>query len=123
MGNLIYSIPFHTCQLKRAQSKSRRLNRMLREGRFADRNSAAAGAFMAAVLEYITAEVVEQAGEIVKERKAQRILPKDLNLAIRQDPLLSQMCALTQIAESFRPAHVEEALLPKKKGAKAAAAT
>jgi histone H2A len=38
-----------------------RLNRMIKKGRFSERVSSSAGAFMAAVLEYITGEYLEAA--------------------------------------------------------------
>ena len=40
-----------------------RLNRLLRQGRYAPRVGGSAGAFMAGALEYIAAEVLELAGE------------------------------------------------------------
>ena len=41
-----------------------RLNRLLKHARLAERTSTSAGAFMAGVLEYITAEILELAGDV-----------------------------------------------------------
>ena len=46
-----------------------RLNRMIRQGRYAERIGVSAGVFMAAVLEYITAEFLEAAGNQCLEAK------------------------------------------------------
>ena len=76
-----------------------RCNRLLREGRYSVRHGASAGAFMAAVLEYITAECLELAGAECLKGKSKRIQPKHLNLAVRADAELGQSfahCTLTQ---------------------------
>ena len=46
-----------------------RINRMIRQGRYAERIGNSAGVFMAAVLEYITAELLEAAGNLCLESK------------------------------------------------------
>ena len=40
---------------------------------------------MAAVLEYLTAEVLELAGNVSQNNKRKRIIPKDLTQALGQD--------------------------------------
>lgn len=39
-----------------------RLNRLIKHGRFSERVSSSAGVFMAGLLEYLTAEIIELAG-------------------------------------------------------------
>lgn len=39
-----------------------RLNRLIKHGRFSERVSSSAGVFMAGMLEYLTAEIIELAG-------------------------------------------------------------
>ena len=100
-----------------------RLNRLMRQGRYSERQGASAGAFMAAVLEYLTAEILELAGEICVEHKKKQIMPKHLNLALRGDGELAQLTAMVTITDSSVVHNIHPALLPTKKGGKAAAAT
>jgi histone H2A len=68
-----------------------RLNRLFKQGRYSDRYSRSAGIFMAGVLEYITAEIIELAGSVCEENKKKTIAPKHLNLAVRSDPELNKL--------------------------------
>jgi histone H2A len=68
-----------------------RVHRHLKEGRYADRIGAGAPVFLAAVLEYITAEVIELAGNAARDHKKQRIVPRHIQLAIRNDAELSKV--------------------------------
>ncbi len=68
-----------------------RLNRLFRQGRYSERISRSAGVFLAGVLEYITAEIIELAGSVAEENKKKTISPKHLNLAVRSDPELNKL--------------------------------
>ena len=70
-----------------------RCNRYLKQGRYAERHGASAGAFMAAVLEYLTAEALELAGAECTNGKMKTIQPKHINLAFRSDAELGQLMA------------------------------
>ena len=50
-----------------------------------NRDKWAAPIYMSAVLEYLTAEVLELAGDIARAGKKARITPRHLMLAIRND--------------------------------------
>ena len=50
-----------------------RLNRLMRNGRYATRFSGTAGAFMAGVLEYLTLEICELSGIICDKHKKKTI--------------------------------------------------
>ena len=73
---------------------------------------------MAAVLEYLTAEILELAGEVCEAHRKKTIQPKHLNLALRGDGELAQLTAMTTISEGSVLHHVHPALLPTKKGGK-----
>ena len=96
-----------------------RCNRWLRQGRYSERQSASAGAFMAAVLEYLTSEIFELAGEICLKHRNKTIMPKHINLALRGDSELAKLTAATTITDSSVLHHINPALLPVQKGKKA----
>merc|ERR1712072_1620601 len=68
-----------------------RLTRFLREGRYSKRVSPGAGIFMASVLEYLTAEVAELAGNACRDNKRKTINPRHIMLAVRNDEELSHL--------------------------------
>lgn len=97
-----------------------RLARYLREGRYAERVGAGAPVFLAAVLEYLCAEILELSGNAARDNKKQRINPRHIQLAIRNDDELSQLLSDVVIASGGVLPKSEEALSTKKaKGAKA----
>nr|XP_006136457.2 histone H2A, sperm-like [Pelodiscus sinensis] len=62
-----------------------RIDRLLRKGQFADRIGAGAPVYMAAVLQYLTHEIMDIAGEVAARSKKRRISPRHLQLAIHSD--------------------------------------
>lgn len=54
---------------------------------------------MSAVLEYLAAEVLELAGNAAKDNKKNRINPRHILLAIRNDDELNKLMANTTIAD------------------------
>ena len=70
---------------------------------------------MAAVLEYIVAEVLELAGNAAKDNKKSRIVPRHIQLAVRNDDELNQFFGAAVIAGGGVLPNIHSSLLPDKK--------
>lgn len=123
-----------------------RIARFLKAGKYAERVGAGAPVYLSAVLEYLAAEVcetllitsqffffffeylllffildfwfqvLELAGNAARDNKKNRIVPRHIQLAVRNDEELSKLLGTVTIANGGVLPNIHQTLLPKKMG-------
>ena len=93
-----------------------RIARYLRQGKYASRMGAGAPVYLAAVLEYLCAEILELAGNAARDNKKSRIIPRHITLAVKNDEELNKLLGGVTIASGGVLPNIHAVLLPKKSG-------
>ncbi|KAL0154469.1 hypothetical protein M9458_048732 [Cirrhinus mrigala] len=107
-GSWVYNFYFISTRSSRAGLQ------LLRKGNYAERVGAGAPVYLAAVLEYLTAEILELAGNAARDNKKTRIIPRHLQLAVRNDEELNKLLGGVTIAQGGVLPNIQAVLLPKK---------
>ena len=95
-----------------------RVARYLKKGLYAKAIGAGAPVYLAAVMEYLAAEILELAGNAARDNKKHRIVPRHVQLAVRNDEELNKLLGGVTIASGGVLPNIHAVLLPKKSKSK-----
>ncbi|KAJ8359621.1 hypothetical protein SKAU_G00161460 [Synaphobranchus kaupii] len=93
-----------------------RMRRYLRTGTHKFRIGMGAPVYMAAVIEYLAAEILELAGNAARDNKKGRITPRHIKLAVANDEELNQLLRGVTISNGGVLPRIHPELLSKKRG-------
>ena len=91
-----------------------RIERLLRAGNYANRVGKGDSVYLAAVLDYLSAEILELAGNAARDNKKLRITPRHITLAIKNDEELDSLLKNVTISQGGVLPNIHAVLLPKK---------
>ncbi|XP_035982748.1 histone H2A-like [Fundulus heteroclitus] len=90
-----------------------RVHRLFSRGNRIAHNTGAP-VYLATVLEYLTAEILELAENAARDNKKTRIIPRHLQLTVRNDEELNKLLGGVTIAQGGVLPNIQAVLLPKK---------
>ena len=85
----------------------------MRTGKYAKRVGKTAPVYLAAVLEYLVAEIIDLSGNFAKEDKRQRITPKHVMFAVKTDEELTKLLKNVNISGAGVIPRIDPLLLSK----------
>lgn len=91
-----------------------RTRNWLKKGNYAKIIQKKSAVYLAAVMEYLTAEILELAGNAAADNKRLRITGRHVNLAIRNDEELNKLLSRVHIAGGGVMPFIHNVLLPKR---------
>ncbi|CAN9500128.1 unnamed protein product [Ophioblennius macclurei] len=100
-----------------------RMMRYLRTGTHKYRIGMGAPVYMAAVIEYLAAEILELAGNAARDNKKGRITPRHIKLAVANDEELNQLLRGVTISNGGVLPRIHPELLSKKRGGRVSQAS
>jgi histone H2A len=92
-----------------------RIKRFLHKGKYAARIGTGAPIYLAAVLEYLTAEILELAGNAANDHHKRRIIPRHIQLGVRNDEELNRLLGNVTIPQGGVIPNIHAVLLKKSK--------
>lgn len=92
-----------------------RVASLIRKSKYAKRVGESAAVYLAGVLEYVAAEILELSGNAVKDLKRKRINPRAIMLAVRGDSDLNRLLRDVSFPQAGVIPHIQPQLLPKRK--------
>ena len=90
-----------------------RVNRAMKLRSGLKRVGGTAPVYMAAVMEYVAAEILEVACNSTANAKRKRVTPEDISIALRSDADLQKVCGGLALYTGDRLESVAKALVPK----------
>ncbi|KAJ1105102.1 hypothetical protein NDU88_002510 [Pleurodeles waltl] len=90
------------------------VHRLLRKGSYAEQVSTVAPVYLAAVMEYLTAEILKLASIVAQDNKKTHIIPRHLQLTICNNKELNKLLGRVTIAQGGILPNIQAVLLPKK---------
>lgn len=90
-----------------------RISRLLHNGNYAERVGIGAPIYLGAVLEYLVAEMLELAGNAARDNNKKRIIPRHIQLAVRNDEELNKLLSHVTISRGGVLPFIQQVLLAK----------